>query len=268
MRISRTGLILCLGLVASVALAQAPKASLAQDKMPDRVSAEAWQIVVLINQDRTAQGLAPLKWDPALAVAARKHCLRMALEGTVSHRFQGEPDAEERAGVAGAHFSLIIENLGMDTVVDGIHQQWADSRDNRANMLNPEVDRVGVGVVSSNGMLYAVADFARFVQVLTQAQVEAAIAGLLRAQGLNISHDPRDARGLCNGRSMVSLEPSFVMIWETADLTQLPADLVKVLPQAHFRKASVGNCPVLDTNGDFNSYRVAALFYSVGVGVY
>ena len=259
MRVSRVGTVLCLGLVVSVALAQAPKVSATQDGRPDNVPAEAWQIVVLVNQDRTAAGLAPLKWDPALAVAARKHCERIALEGAISHRFKGEPDVEERAGVAGAHFSLIAENLGVGSVSGDIHQQWEDSFENRANILSPEVDRVGVAVVGVHGMLYAVADFAHFVPVLTQDQVEAAIAKLLRAQGLYISHDPSDARLLCAGHTLVGVQPSFVLIWEAADLTQLPENLIKGLPQAHFRKAAVG---------DFNSYRVAALFYSTGVGVY
>jgi hypothetical protein len=268
MRISRMGMFLCLWLIASVAMAQAPRCPAAPDERPDKVLAEAWQIAVLVNQNRTAAGLAPLKWDPALALAARKHCERMAIEGAISHRFKGEPDVEERAGVAGAHFSLVAENLGVGSVPDGIHQQWVDSSENRANMLNSEVDRVGVAVVAIHGMLYAVADFARFVQVLTQDQVEAAIAGLLQAQGLYISHDPSDARLVCAGQNPIGVQPSFVMIWETADLTQLPENLVKGLPQAHFRKAAVGNCPVSDTNGNFNSYRVTALFYSTGVGVY
>jgi hypothetical protein len=270
MRISRLGLILCLGLVASVALAQSPKKSAAQDKRPDNVPAEEWRIVVLVNQDRTAAGLASLKWDPALAVAARKHCLQIAMDGEISHQTEGEPNTEERASDAGAQFSFVTENLGAGSVPDGIHKQWVDSPDNRANILSPKVDRVGVGVVSIDGRLFAVADFARSVPGLTQDQVEAAVAGLLRAQGLFIGHDPSDARAVCAGRGVDNLNvpPSYATIWETADLTELPADLAKLLRQALYRKATVGNCPVSDANKDFNFYRVAALFYSVGDGVH
>ena len=142
-----------------------------------------------------------------------------------------------------------------------------DSLDNRTAVLNPDVDSVGVAVVELHGMLYAVADYAHTLTMLTQTQVEAAIAGLLRSHGLSIVQSTADARGLCAGRTMVSVQPSFVMIWQNSDLTQLPDDLLKILPQAHFRKAAVGNCPATD-DGDFSQYRVAVLLYSVGVGVY
>jgi hypothetical protein len=251
-----------------MAFAQTPQASVDQDGRPEKVQAEAWQIVVLVNQTRVAAGFAPLAWDPALAAAAQKHCERMALEGAFSHRFKGEPDVTERAGQAGARFSVIGENLGVGSSPADIHHQWMDSIDNRAGMLKPELDHTGVAVVTLHGMLYAVAVFAHDVPVLTQVQVEAAVADLLRAHGLAIAQDPADARGLCAGRTMVSQKPSFVMIWQNSDLTQLPDDLVKALPQAHFRKASVGSCPAHDLDGNFNQYRVAALFYSTGVGVY
>jgi len=267
MRISRWGLILCLGAGAQLAMAQAPSSS-PLDGKPDNVRIEAWQIIVLANQARAAAGLSPLRWNESLAEAAHKHCVRMSLEGQTAHRYKDEPDVHQRAGEAGARFSLIEENIAVGSKPVEIHQQWIDSLENRAALLNPKVDNVGVAVVDLNGMLYAVADYAHIVSVLTEAQVEAAIAGLLRTQGLFIAHDGTDARLVCAGRGMVSVKPSFLMIWQNSDLTQLPADLQKVLPQAHFRKAAVGSCPAHDLDGNFNQYRIAVLFYSVGVDVY
>jgi len=191
----------------------------------------------------------------------------MSLEGQTAHRYKGEPDLSSRAGEAGAHFSFIAENLAVGSAPADIHRQWMDSLDNLNVVLNRDVDSVGVAVVELHGMLYVVADYAHIVPVLTQVQVEAAIAGLLRSHGLAIVQNTADARALCAGRTMVSVQPSFVMIWQNSDLTQLPDDLAKILPQAHFRKAAVGNCPALD-DGNFSEYRVAVLLYSVGVGVY
>jgi hypothetical protein len=267
MRISLWGLILCLGLMAPVGVAQAASRSSQPDGKPDNVRAEAWQIFLLANQARAAAGISPLAWNQSLAVAAQKHCVRMSLEGQTAHRYKGEPDLSSRAGEAGAHFSFIAENLAVGSAPGDIHKQWMDAFDNRAGLLNPDMDSVGVAVVELHGMLYAVADYVHLVPVLTQVQVEAAIAGLLRSHGLAIVQNTADARALCAGRTMVSVQPSFVMIWQNSDLTQLPDDLVKILPQAHFRKAAVGNCPALD-DGDFSQYRVAVLLYSVGVGVY
>ena len=47
----------------------------------------------------------------------------------------------------------------------------------RANLLSPEVDRVGVAVVAARGVLYAVADFSRAVEELGAAQVGERVAG-------------------------------------------------------------------------------------------
>src|ERR1700721_2550180 len=74
---------------------------------------QAEQLFVLGNQARAAQGLRPLQWDPALAAAALNHCARMAAEGPISHQYAGEPDLSQRAGRAGAHFSLIEENVAV-----------------------------------------------------------------------------------------------------------------------------------------------------------
>jgi cysteine-rich secretory family protein len=268
MRFARVGLILCLAQAMASFSAQVSPTTQLQDVKPDKVQAEAWQIFLLTNKARADAGLALLRWDPALAAAAYKHCVRMTLEGQIAHRYGGESDMQQRAGESGAHFSLIEENLATGSEPVEIHEQWMDSPDNRAGLLNPAVDSVGVAVVDFHGMLYAVADFAHIVPVRTQAQIEAAVAGLLRSKGLFIAQDPADARGLCAGQGMVKVKPSFVMIWQNADLTQLPEGLTKVLAQTQFRKASVGNCPALDLDGNFNQYRIAALFYSTGVGVY
>jgi len=44
--------------------------------------------------------LGTLQWDPALAAAAQQHCLRMAQDGSISHRYNGEPELTDRAGNA------------------------------------------------------------------------------------------------------------------------------------------------------------------------
>ena len=44
-----------------------------------------------------------------------------------------------------------------------IHDEWMQSPGHRTNLLNPDVDHVGVAVVESRGVLYAVADYERAV---------------------------------------------------------------------------------------------------------
>jgi hypothetical protein len=252
-----------LALAASVVLAQAPAYSAAQVQGSYAIQPEAWQIVLLTNQARAAAGAAPLRWDRALAAAARQHCLRMAAAGAIAHRYAAEPDVEQRAAQAGAHFSLLEENVAVAATPASIQSAWMRSREHRANLLSPDVDRIGVAVVAGRQGLYAVADYERAVPVLTQAQVEAAVAGLLRPSGVALRSDSTDARSLCidDRNATAGREPGFLMLWQDADLTRLPGQLVERLGSGRYREAAVGSCPAQNLAGSFTAYRVAVLLY-------
>ncbi len=241
----------------------AAQAGGAPDGRSGTIQPEAWQIVQLANQARAAAGAAPLTWDWALSAAARQHCLRMAAEGPISHRYGGELGLDQRAEQAGAHFSLIEENVAVGPTPSSIHEEWMNSPDHRANLLNPKVDRVGVAVVSSRGVLYAVADFERSVSVLTQVQVEASIAQLLRGLGATLRGDPTAARAYCTrGKAEDnSSHAGFRMLWQEADLTILPRQLVEKLASGEYKQAAVGSCPAQGVEGAFTAYRIAVLLY-------
>lgn len=266
MRRLQLSLMLFFTLVKPMVWAQAhPSRSMQTDKT-SAIPAEAWKIVTLANQARRAAGVAPLEWDPALAVAARQHCQRMADEGSISHRYAGEPDLTERAGQAGAHFSLIEENVAVGPDPATIHDEWMHSAGHRANLLNREVDRVGVALVVSRGDLYAVADYERAVPVLSQAQVESSIAGLLRSSGLTLVQDATAARAACAMNhglpaSKSSPQPRFVMRWQDADLKLLPQELTDRLASGKYHQAAVGSCKAQVAEGAFTAYRMAVLLY-------
>lgn len=222
--------------------------------------------MVLANHARAAQGVRPLKWDAALAEAARLHCQRMAEEGPISHRYGGEPDLGERAGAAGAHFSLIEENVAIGPTPAAIHDEWMHSEGHYRNLMNPEVDRVGVALVASRGVLYAVADYAAGVPVLTVEQAEAKTKALVRVSGVAVRNDPTAARAACAmDRGMPVAEsgpqPMFVMRWQDANLGQLPQRLVDQLGSRKYREAAVGSCEAQNVEGAFTVYRMAVLLY-------
>ena len=207
-----------------------------------------------------------LEWDQALAAAALQHCLRMAAEGPISHQYRGEPDLSARAAQSGAHFSLIEENVAVGPSADAIHEEWMQSPGHRANLLSPDVDRVGVAVVASRGVLYAVADYSRAVEQLSAAQVEARVAALIRVSGVAILRDPSLAREACATdegmpRAPGGEMPHFVMRWQNADLTRLPQALVDRLASGNYRQAAMGSCPARNSEGSFTAYRVAVLLY-------
>jgi uncharacterized protein YkwD len=258
------GWALCFALAAPVVFAQAvPRWHGARQ---EALQPEAEQLLALANETRAAHGAGPLRWDPALAEAARKHCLRMAAEGPISHQYGGEPDVSDRAGQAGAHFSLIEENVAIGPNPAAIHEEWMHSAGHKRNLLNPDIDRIGAAVVASRGELYAVADYARNVPLLTQVQVETAVAGLLRERGVVTIADRADARFYCerghvSGGGLGSVEPRFRMLWQNPDLSDLPEALKDKLALREYRKAAVGSCPTQNLEGSFTAYRVAVLLY-------
>jgi Cysteine-rich secretory protein family len=249
-------------LMASMLWAQAGS----QNGNPATIPPEAGQIVQLVNHARAEAGASPLRWDTALAEAARQHCLHMATEESIEDQFDGEPTLTERASHAGAHFSLVAESAAVGSTPADIHGQWMNSPEDRSNLLNHEMDRIGVAVIASHGTLYAVAVIEHAVPVLTQVQVESAIGELLRKSGINVLHDATAARAVCaTDRPLPSDEagrhPGYVLRWQESDLTRLPDALTKQIQSPLYREAEVGSCPAQDVKGPFTAYRVAVLLY-------
>ena len=118
------------------------------------------ELFAAVNQARRNQGLAPLRWDESLAVAARRHAAAMAEHRSAEHGFEGEPSLAVRVKQAGAHFVWLSENVTQGPKPDFIHTQFMKSPNHRANILDGDMNSIGVGVVEQGGQLFAVEDFA------------------------------------------------------------------------------------------------------------
>lgn len=237
----------------------------AQDADGAVVQTAAEQLMVMANQVRQENGAGPLHWDSALAAAALKHCRRMAAEGPISHRYSGEADVASRAGQAGAHFNLIEENVAVGQSAVSIHNGWMNSPGHRTNLLNPDVDRVGIAVVASRGVLYAVADYSRGVESVGARDAEARVAALIRRSGIAISTDSSLARKACAMDSGMPREataqPGFIMRWQDSQLNELPKPLANKLASGQYHRAAVGSCPAQGVQGTFTAYRFAVLLF-------
>ena len=119
------------------------------------------ELFAAVNQARRAQGLAPLRWDESLAAAARRHAEAMAEHGSAQHGFEGEPSLSARVKQAGAHFSWLSENVIQGPSPEFIHTQFMKSPPHRANILDRDMDSIGVGVVEQGRQLFAVEDFSQ-----------------------------------------------------------------------------------------------------------
>ena len=213
------------------------------------------------NRDRAAAGLAPLQWDSALAASARQHALRMVQANTLSHQLPGEPALQQRATQSGARFSVIAENIAEGPNVAGLHAQWMNSPPHRANLLDPELNAVGMAVVQSGNMLFAVQDFAAAVPMLSLEAQETMVAEEIVSHGQRAVSITPDARKTCEmERGSAGQRPVSVARYETADLTQLPGDIEQKLQSGKYHSVAVGACEANSATG-FARFRIAILFY-------
>jgi uncharacterized protein YkwD len=214
------------------------------------------------NRDRAAHGLQPLQWDAALAIAAKAHAERMAQRNTLSHQFPGEPPMQDRAREAGARFSLIAENVALGPTATGIHTQWMNSPPHRANLLDRELNAIGIAVVQHGNTLFAVEDFSNAVPTLSLGEQEHQVGSQLAAYGLNPVNITSDARKVCNREhGAATPRPQLVLRYEVSDLSRLPDEVMQKLDSGKFRSASVGACDPRDASSDFTSFRIAILLF-------
>jgi uncharacterized protein YkwD len=124
-------------------------------------SAPEQQLFAGVNRARKAEGLPELKWNEALATAARRHAGVMAQHGSAEHGYPGEPSLASRATQAGAHYVYLSENVVQGTTPESAEEQFLKSAKHRANMLDADMDSIGVGMVERGGQLFAVEDFSK-----------------------------------------------------------------------------------------------------------
>lgn len=213
------------------------------------------------NRERAAQGLPALAWDNALAAAAQRHAAIMAQEHAISHQFPGEAALQERTSQAGAHFSLVAENVAEGPDTETIHSGWMHSAGHRENILDPDLTAIGIAVVSRGRQLYAVQDFAHRVENLRPEEQERKVSALLSARGLQIVNQSDDARRACSSGHQPSYgAPILLVRFEATDISKLPDFLEKTVRERKYSKAAVGAC---DAGGDsgFTKYRLAVLLF-------
>ena len=146
---TRLAIVAIVGVVCALALAQSQEPRAERD------------LFSAVNQARRNQGLAPLRWDESLAAAARRHAVIMAQHRTAEHAFEGEPGLSARVKEVGFHFSWLSENVTQGPTPEFIHTQFMKSPNHRANILDRDMNSIGVGVVERGGQLFAVEDFAQ-----------------------------------------------------------------------------------------------------------
>ena len=235
-------------------------AAAARSPQPPAGSAEAL-LFEAANRERGTAGLQPFVWDENLAAAARLHAERMVQHNTLSHQFPGEGPLQDRARQAGARFSTIAENVAEGPTPQGLHTQWMHSAPHRANLLDHDLNSIGIAVIRSGSLYFAVQDFSAGVPHISLVQQEAGIYSQLEAFGWHAVDARGDARKTCAmDRGFAGPRPGFVLRYETSNLGNLPDEIEQQAHSGKFHSVAVGACEPAGSS-TFTRFRIAILLY-------
>jgi uncharacterized protein YkwD len=105
------------------------------------------QMLELVNRERVREGLAPLAADPEMREVARRHSTDMFRRGYFAHATPEGRNPFDRMHEAGVQFRTAGENLALAPTLTIAHRGLMNSPGHRANILQRQFGRVGIGVM-------------------------------------------------------------------------------------------------------------------------
>jgi len=118
-------------------------------QVPSQVVAWEEQIVQLVNLERTARGLAPLRVNPLLTWIAEQYACEMIERDFFAHvnPYTGEGPGD-RAAKVGYVYAMLGENLaaGQQTPQEAMADWMESTEGHRENILHSAWEEIGVGV--------------------------------------------------------------------------------------------------------------------------
>lgn len=105
------------------------------------------RMLELVNAERRAAGLKPLRPDPELTAVARLHSRDMLARSYFSHFSPDGKDLSDRMRQARVGYLYAGENLALAPTLSGAHKGLMRSPGHRANILRPQFGRLGIGIL-------------------------------------------------------------------------------------------------------------------------
>jgi uncharacterized protein YkwD len=261
-------------LLALIAIAFAA-CSYGQSRQSDSASAQERQLFALVNRERDRAGLRRLEWNDGLAQAARTHAKLLARHTALSHQFPGEPSLVERLGAAGLRFDASAENVALGPGIEGNHDALMQSAGHRDNILDPQYNAIGIGIVASGAYLYVAENFAHVFPAYSETEFRDAVAAAFnrarRTSGtapVSIRSDERLRESACAGGSntdrLGQQVPGVVEVtaFTISDPERLGAPMQKAARTASIRSLSLGVCFRPGAAQGYANFWVVAAFYS------
>ncbi len=176
----------------------------------DETAAIESRLLQRLNEERASIGLGTLVLSPALTLASRAHSRDMTERSGLSHISSDGRTLADRLAEAGVYFSRCGENIAFSetSVADIIHQELMASPEHRSQILEPELDTAGLGVVRvPGGRFYITQDF---IQALVPVPAFEAEAVLRRK--VETAREERALPALCFLEDMTPLARSFGLL--------------------------------------------------------
>ncbi|MER7591196.1 CAP domain-containing protein [Micromonospora sp. NPDC127501] len=116
------------------------------------VSAQAREVVDLVNAERAKAGCKALSIDDKLMTAAQRHSQDQADHENMSHTGSDGSNAGTRLDRVGYTWRTYGENVAWNQKTPAaVMDAWMNSSGHRANILNCAFTEIGVGIANSNG---------------------------------------------------------------------------------------------------------------------
>jgi uncharacterized protein YkwD len=278
-------------LITAISLHLAPGAAL-PSAAPDTAPQSSWQQVApdsapayeldaerqlldMANTERTRAGLAPLKMDEGLVRAARAHAIKMAAQQQLSHQFSGEPSLADRISANSTlHLDREGENVAAAPDAEDAHRALMASPPHRDNLLSPNFNVAGIGVVRKGTRLFVAQDFGDSIATVSIQKAEELVAESveeLREQ----AHMPRLARvsngsteasacAMAQADSLSAAAPpsgAYMLRYTSMQPERLPSNISKVIAQRGLKTYSAGTCYARTQKYPNGAYWVVLIFY-------
>lgn len=105
------------------------------------------QLIALVNKERATLGLQTLEKVDTLTQIGRGHSGDMFTRGYFAHSSPESNNVSDRAIEKNYVFLVIGENLAYAPTVALAHKGLMDSQGHRENLLSPEFNKVGIGIM-------------------------------------------------------------------------------------------------------------------------
>ena len=107
------------------------------------------EMLKLVNGERTKRGIKPLSMENSLRFLARAHSRDMLAKGYFAHINPENKDPFDRMETAGINYEYAGENLALAPTVDLAHEGLMNSEGHKANILDPNFGKVGIGCIDA-----------------------------------------------------------------------------------------------------------------------